>query len=932
MRWNLLLLYPLLLTSYFVNAQQFGGTRSSVKWSQINTDTVRIIFPKTLDSVAQRVATVAHELGKNYTGSIGNNIKKINIVLREDVTLSNGYVALGPYRSEYYLTPPQNAFELGAQSWVENLTIHEFRHVQQYSNFNVGGSKVMSILFGENGEALANAAAVPDWFFEGDAVYNETMLSKQGRGRIPQFFNGYKSLYYDNRHYSYMKLRNPSFKHFIPDHYELGYLLVAYGREKYGDEFWRKVTHDASSFEPLFYPMQGAIEKYTDINFNQFVKNAFAFYNSKWKKEETNNAPQWITATQKNNVINYRYPYASENGSLIVLKNTFQNIPAIYTLNPDSTETKIVVRDIGNDDYFSYNNGKIVYASYQPDVRWGNSDYSVIKLLDVTNGKEKRISSHTKYFSPDISHDGKTIAAVEIKRNLQSDIIIMNEKGTILNRFSNSQNFIYSYPKFSGDDRFLYIIVRNNRGEMGIEKRLLKDGTSSIILPVKNRILGFPVVNGDTLLYSCSNNGRDEIWAYIGTEQINYRLASYQTGLYQASFTTNGELVTSVFTSEGYRLAKLNSQWQKVNEKDTLINLYVTKPFNKYDNNVLNNLSLKEYKISKYPRLSHLFNFHSWNPYLDYPNYSFSIYGENVLNTLQSELYYTYNSNEKYNRVGYTAIYGGWYLQPVIDVNETWNRSVVNDSDAIVHWNEFKASGGLRLPLNLSGGKQYRFLSLTTTFNINTIQWTGSAKQLFANRQINYIQNRITYNGQIQKAVQQIYPRWAQSFLLQYRNIINKYSGHQLLVTGSLYLPGLAKTHNLVINSAFQRRDTANEYSFTNDFPFSRGYNGVNFPVMWKLGGNYYLPLMYPDWGFANIVYFNRIHANAFFDYSNVRSLRYGYQLQYKSYGAEIYFDTRWWNQQSVTFGIRYSRLIDYKLQGLQPDQWEIILPVTILR
>ena len=135
----------------------------------------------------------------------------------------------------FSLTPEQNAFELGSMSWPDLLSIHEYRHVEQYNNFNIGLSHTMHILFGENGQALANAAAVPDWFFEGDAVYNETRLSEQGRGRLPLFLNSYKSLYLQHKNYSYMKLRNGSFKSYVPDHYPLGYMLVAYGYEKYGN-------------------------------------------------------------------------------------------------------------------------------------------------------------------------------------------------------------------------------------------------------------------------------------------------------------------------------------------------------------------------------------------------------------------------------------------------------------------------------------------------------------------------------------------------------------------------------------------------------------------------------------------------------------------------------------------------------------------------
>ena len=377
-----------------------------------------------------------------------------------------------------------------------------------------------------------------------------------------------------------MQLRNGSLKHYIPGHYELGYLLVAYGREKYGDDFWKNVTHDAASFKPLFYPMQGAIKKYAGISYYEFVKNAFDYYHTQWSKEEKNSV-DWITGNSNNNVVNYKYPYTAEDGSLIFLKSTYRDIPAFYTLSNDeqgnSTEKKIAVRDIAYDDYFSYNNGKIVYASYQADIRWGNQDYSIIKLLDINSGEKKNISSHTKYFSPDISHDGSLIAAVEIKEKLQSDIVIMNAEGIVSKRFSNNENLIYSYPKFSDDDKFLFACVRNNNGEMGIEKIDLATGEVSTALPMKNRIVGFPVVKGDTLIYSCSDKGKDEIWMYINSENKNYRIAGFETGLYQATFENGTSLIASAFTSSGYRLARVKIKLQEINDNDTLVNLYVNK-------------------------------------------------------------------------------------------------------------------------------------------------------------------------------------------------------------------------------------------------------------------------------------------------------------------------------------------------------------------
>jgi hypothetical protein len=100
---------------------------------------------------------------------------------------------------------------------------------------------------------------------------------------------------------------------------------------------------------------------------------------------------------------------------------------------------------------------------------------------------------------------------------------------------------------------------------------------------------------------------------------------------------------------------------------------------------------------------------------------------------------------------------------------------------------------------------------------------------------------------------------------------------------------------------------------------------------MWKVGANYHFPLLYPDWGFGNIVYFQRVRGNGFYDYTQTKSLRTGTRYNFSTIGAEIFFDTKWWNQQAVSFGIRYSHLLDKEYRGTtNPNQWEFILPVGL--
>jgi hypothetical protein len=145
-------------------------------------------LPPGLDSIANRVATLTELLNNEYTGTIGSDHRKVSIVLQANNTVSNAYVSLAPYRSEFYLTVPQDPFQLGSLRWADNLAIHEFRHVEQYSNFNHGLSKAFSILLGEQGQAFANALSIPDWFFEAMLYGMKTAFSEQGRGRLPGFF------------------------------------------------------------------------------------------------------------------------------------------------------------------------------------------------------------------------------------------------------------------------------------------------------------------------------------------------------------------------------------------------------------------------------------------------------------------------------------------------------------------------------------------------------------------------------------------------------------------------------------------------------------------------------------------------------------------------------------------------------------------------
>ena len=325
-----------------------------------------------------------------------------------------------------------------------------------------------------------------------------------------------------------------------------------------------------SAFKPLFYPLQGAVKKYAGVSFKTFVQNAFAYYRQQWSSE-ADDSISYITPLKKCAVVNEQYPYLSKQGNIVSLYNDSRHIDYFKVDN-----RKVAVRDIAYDNYYSYNNNKLVYATYKPDVRWANREYSEIRLLDINNGKRKKVTSKTRYFSPDISHDGKTIAAVETNATMHSALVIMDVNGNIISKYDADNGSVFSYPKFSLDDKHVFIIERNSTGNMRLLQQTITDTGTSVVLPYAKRIIGFPVVQNDTLLFTCSNNGKDELWAYLINTNTTYKLADVATGLYQG-IIKNSRLISTSFTANGYRLAVLQPAWQRVNiSSDTLTNLYVT--------------------------------------------------------------------------------------------------------------------------------------------------------------------------------------------------------------------------------------------------------------------------------------------------------------------------------------------------------------------
>ncbi len=908
--------------------QHFGGNPPSLSWRKIESDTARIIFPEGLDSQANRIASVVHFLAAQNI-SLGNKTRKVNLLLQNQTTIANGYAGLGPYRSEFFMTPSFNNFDLGSTNWADALAVHEYRHIQQYNNFKQGASDAAYHFFGEEGFSLAINAAVPDWFFEGDAVYNETVQTQQGRGRIPFFTNQYKALWVAKKNYSWMKLRNGSLKNYIPSHYPLGFLLINYGHEKYNADFWKKVTFDAVNFKGLIYPFQKAVKKYSGVSFNKFRDDAFSYYKQLVENTDSLISGNRISITENSYKTDCFHPFQIGDDSLLYLKSSVRSQPSFF-IKTKNEEKEIFAKDISLDENFSYRNGKIVYAYFKPDIRWGWKNYSNIKIVDIKTGVSKNVTRQSKYFEPDISEDGKKIITVHFGTDGKSELHLLDvATGEVLKRIAKKEISLFTGPKFI-DEFTVVSATRMQDGRMSLMKINIFNAELHQLTPFTYSVLGFINVEKKKIYFTASYTGNDELFELdLQTNQL-FQLTNSLLGNYFAN-VSGEKLLYSTFTANGFQLKqkyfseikKKEVDWLQLNEfaKNNIVNGIKTEPSLQ-----LNLIPNRNFKSQHYKKTTNMFNFHSWRPNYDDPEITFSLYGENVLNTFQSNLFYLYNQNDRTSAIGYDGVYGA--LFPFISVGTLFT---VNKKNSNNKWNQLDSKVGVSIPLNFTSGKYFRYLNFGTNYYLRN-EFYQSNNGTKGTINFAYLTNFLSYSHQTQKSLQDIYPKKGVYISLNQIKTISRYSAYQIFVSSAAMLPGIINNHHLVLTASFQQRDTLNPNLFSNRFAYSRGFSKFYFSRMWRVSGNYHFPILLPDWGFANILYVSRIRANAFYDFTKLYSRNKMQTINQRSAGCEIYFDTKWWNQHPLTFGFRMSYLIDKDLSDVgRKNKFEIILPINII-
>ena len=887
-------LFPILLFGQYYN---LGQDPASVKWRLIQAPHFRIIYPEHFEKKAQEMIPTLNYISVHGNKTLNYSPKRVPLILHTYNITANAFTVWAPKRIELYTCPPQDSY---AQSWLDQLVIHEYRHVVQIDRTNQGFTKVLSYLTGEQAATMINGVFVPSWFMEGDAVCTETALSQSGRGRIPWFEMILRAQVTQKGAFSYDKAALGSYKTFVPNQYSLGYTLVANVRRKYGYQAWISALDEVARKPFIITPFNHGLKKATGFGKEMLYRMTMSDMDSMWKFQDVQTPKtkyNELTIINKKQYENYRYPMYL-NDTLVVSEYSSLDDIIRFVISGPKGFTKILTTpgflssdifsltktketslhpEITNEGDFK-NNILLAWTETIEDPRWAQRNYSVIRIYNGNTSKTLNLTTKSRYFAPAFSPDGLTIVAVSVDpTNHCSIILIDQESGLEKNTVISSDSDFYMNPSWSKDGSEIIFTKLDKNGKSIVVFNLKTQSVKTLLSPTFIEISN-PVFANNYVLFNGSYSGIENIYAIDLKSNEVFQVTSAEYGASNADLSPDGKkIVYSNYSSYGYGLAEAvfsPSSWKRLSDiHDFSASLYKHLVA---EESGFANLKVKDsiqYPSQPYKKINHLFNFHSWAP--AYINYREGEYGtgisfmsQNELSTVTTVVGYLYDMYENTGKVNANISWAAWY--PVLDLNTSYGaRAAYTGRDTLLRYNfnETIISGGATLPLIFSGGKYYKGLNLklhTTLYNITN---STSPKDDKLEGTINTIDYSFYAYRYIKQSVKDLYPRWGQVVTAAFRH--SPFGDNNLgsILSGGvrLFVPGIIKHHGIRIDVNKQINNHG-DYAYSNQIAMPRGYLSVNDSILTCFAFNYKFPVVYPDISLGPVVYVKRIKANLFYD------------------------------------------------------------------
>lgn len=624
MRHRVLAALAAVLLPLCAQAQLFSPTGNDpgrLRWSSFRTGDYQLIYPRGLDSLATVYGTLFQQYSVPLSASTGFRpnekfLRPMPVILHPYTGMSNGLVAWAPRRVDIFTLPDVSG--LTPIPWAKLLAIHEGRHVSQKQFLRTGFWKGFHYPFGELPEMIIGM--IPNSsLLEGDAVVAETALTRAGRGRSGDFLSEMR-MYFDTGDLrNWYQWRYGSIKKYTPDIYRLGYLTVAGFRYRYEDPYFtHKFLQVASTLGGAFSAMNSASKKSSGQKLPVAWNEMMATYRNLWAQDDSRRAPFSEAEPQVRLPRSYTvYAGSVPAGGDIYAEKAGMDLPAVLVrVDPDGKET--TVSAFGGEGKLAWSAPlqRVYWSEAIPDVRWTLKQDARIRYYDAQTGHKGSLVRKGRYFSPAVSPDGLSVAAVEYLTDGSAAVVVLDARnGDLLRRWKAPAGFQPTEVVFQETGLVFTAITDDGTGLY----RVPRDGgrPETLLAPQPVTVKDISAVDGNTILLVSDRTGTSEAYTFSAGKLTQLSVTKYGLG---SPFFTDGRLYASVLRPEGRLISQVECLPREVDFKEI------------FRDPVAEVLSAQEAKLAAslpenpvqltpakpFRKISDAFHFHSWAPvYVD---------------------------------------------------------------------------------------------------------------------------------------------------------------------------------------------------------------------------------------------------------------------------------------------------------------------------
>ena len=934
------------VTSY-AQYYSWGADPAHLKWMKSKTDHAKVIYPTSAEQIGLTTLYFTKQMQPYIDHGFTLPPLDIPFIVHPENMRSNGLVMWLPKRIEFLSTPAIDSYSM---PWIKQLVAHEYRHAAQYNNLNVGFIKFLSYLMGEQSSTIG-LIFMPLWMMEGDATMCETQASSFGRALQPQFTLEYRAMGdIANKYRNNDKLFCGSYRDFIPDHYQLGYQMVAHGNSLAGCI----MANDMAAYGPrhpwTFISEGWRMKHLFGFSSKTLFNSTFTHLYDYWQSlPQVDNSSQPLPTPEIKSYTIYSNPLWID-GMVVAQKKSMDRAEQLILLNPETGDEQRLcyTGSIATRPAYDNINNRIWWTEYRRSAMFDQKVRSSLCYLDLEKKQPRTKYMHGKnilYPTPD---DAGGLAWIEYQTN---GIYSFHHRLCDGKEKSFSLPFGQEIHSLAWDDatQHHFCIITSDEG-MWIARIDQEYNLTPLTRPAYITLSKLRAENGK-LYFGSIASGKDEVHCFDLGQGKEYQISESTYGSFDPAPAGDKVLMTT-YNSMGYHPAtqQMGHNIRQVEYSSLPLNV-VNPPREKWgiinldtvDINVPEQeLHSSADKTRRYRKALTLFNFHSWAP-LSYDPFSLSesssininagatVMTQNLLSSMQGFFSYGYSGKSGHIFKGALRYYG---LGPIISLNATYGGRqniyplyTYNPDDRKLEFPEpparekFYAVGiNVTLPLMFQRGYHTRQLVASTGWEYSNGLVANSGKLQF-NEGISNIaiigykqglhltQFNLTYQDYVRLAQRDFAPRWGFTASASYAtNPANGNFSDLAVLYTKFYTPGFLPHNSFSLALAYQNSfggfhsdNVVSTLNFKSTKLLPRGFDSTQISNRnyMALSLNYQFPVWYPDGGWNGIFYVKRMRLNVGYDMAQFQKSLF-HQSEGKvlhpwhrlnSYGGDIILD-----------------------------------------